>query len=110
MLEVALTPNIAPSVAELLQEDTWQSGGLTGTRISEERWGGAGLKEDSISSARFASAGVDRAGSRVKCAVFYSISSTQPGLVRCYVHRCMWGYTIALTEGTGLFYFRAGLT
>jgi hypothetical protein len=107
MLEVALTPKIAPSVAELLQEDTWHSGSLTDSRISGERWGGAALSEDSTTTTGFGRAGLDRAGSRVKCAVFYSISSTQSGLVRC--HCVLDSYEICNPKEWS-WYGRAGLT
>lgn len=79
MLEVALTPTVAPSVAGLLQEDTWRSVSANGVdgNISEERWGGVPVSQGSMVVKR--SAGVD---SPAKCAIFYSISSTQSGLVR----------------------------
>jgi hypothetical protein len=70
MLEVALTPSIAPSVAGLLREDTWQA--ETSSQAVDERWGG--------SVAGGSGGGTEGDGSAAVCAIFYSISSTQPGL------------------------------
>ena len=44
MLEIALTPHVAPSVAGLLAEDTWASASdasSSGSGASGARWGGA---------------------------------------------------------------------
>ena len=89
MLEVALTPKVAPSVAELLQEDTWQTvstshtNHLTATRISGG-WSSGGSLDGFSAAIDFEPEAVvsTEADRSAKCAVFYSISSTQSGLVR----------------------------
>lgn len=65
MLEIALTPRIAPSVNALLAEDTYTPQG--GSPVVFD-------KEESAVGGDSVVAGPPR------CAIFYSISSTQPGL------------------------------